>query len=314
MVSLGLANIAADAYVPLALDTLRVQVQLVPGAVDPPTLSDLLTVKSGAVTVTVSLLQVLLVWLLWPSPGYALQIPPVGLVNVPVALGWAAKVTVKYSPAGMVTEPPEAEQVRVLLAMPQLIVPKTRMLLFTGVMLHPPGYVMLVPGRLSTRMGSVLLNDAVAVPLLVTLMLQCHVFPKVVDPMMSSDLVATRSGAGGVTTTVSLQVLLAVLLSAGETAALGSTMQTGLVPLGLTNVFAEPGVAGMDTVKNPPFGPMITSVRGAGADRATQSAGDDATVEPAGRVSVRMVAPIPNVAGPALLALATVMVQVQPFG
>src|SRR3989442_1076581 len=89
----------------------------------PPTLLLFVAVRSGAMTVTVSL-QALSVSLLSVTLllGSTVQLPPVGFTNVPTAVGLAVNVPSK-DPGACLVPPPLAVQVRTLLAMPQLIVP-----------------------------------------------------------------------------------------------------------------------------------------------------------------------------------------------
>src|SRR5262245_3765356 len=118
-----LANVAAALPV---FDTVSVQVQLFPRVVAPLTLFVLLIVRSGAVTVTLSLQELL------PSSlsvtfatGSIEQEPPLrGLANAPMAEGVAVNCAPKVPTlAAIVTAPPLAVQVRLLLAMTQLMLP-----------------------------------------------------------------------------------------------------------------------------------------------------------------------------------------------
>src|ERR1051325_9096795 len=82
------------------LATWMVHVQLLPSVVVPLTLSLLIAVRSGAVTVTVSVKELLLSL---PSLtlllGATVALPPLrGLANVPTALGVAVKTRSKLPP------------------------------------------------------------------------------------------------------------------------------------------------------------------------------------------------------------------------
>src|SRR5258706_530616 len=87
------------------------------------TLSVFTAVRSGAVTVTVSV-QVLLVSSLSVETfdGSTLQIPAVGFTKVPMAVGVARKLT-SMDPAAAMETAPLAEHVRVLVAIAQLMDP-----------------------------------------------------------------------------------------------------------------------------------------------------------------------------------------------
>src|SRR5436309_2874579 len=101
------------------LATWMVQVQLLPSVVAPLTLSVLVAVRSGAVTVTVSV-KVLLLSLLSVTtvPGSTAALPPLrGLAKVPMALGVAVNTRSKLPPTPITTLPPLAVAVRLLLAM-----------------------------------------------------------------------------------------------------------------------------------------------------------------------------------------------------
>src|SRR5258708_6434577 len=100
------------------------QVQGVPSVVVWLTVSVLTAVRSGAVTVTVSL-QVLLVSSVSVTrfPGSTLHTPPVGFTKVPMAVGVARKLTSIDPAAAIVAVPPLAEHVSVLLVIAQLMVP-----------------------------------------------------------------------------------------------------------------------------------------------------------------------------------------------
>src|SRR5258708_36404640 len=99
------------------------QVQLLPSVVVLLTLSVFTAVRSGAVTVTVSV-QVLLFSLLSETtlPGSALQTPPVGFTQLPAPVGVARKLT-SNEPGAAIDTAPLAEHVRVLLAMAQTMFP-----------------------------------------------------------------------------------------------------------------------------------------------------------------------------------------------
>src|SRR5215467_947116 len=118
-----MANVAAPLPV---LATVIVQFQLLPRLSVPETLFALVAVRSGATTVTV-LLQPLLVSSISTTLllGSTEQLPPVGLANVPTALGVAVNFTpnVPVVPP-IVTAAPLAVQVNVLLAMLQLMLPE----------------------------------------------------------------------------------------------------------------------------------------------------------------------------------------------
>jgi len=99
------------------------QVHGVPRKVAPPTLSVLTAVRSGALTVTVSL-QPLLVKSLSTGtcPGFTAHTPPVGFAYVPIAVGVARKLT-SIDPGAAIETAPFAVHVSVLLAIAQLILP-----------------------------------------------------------------------------------------------------------------------------------------------------------------------------------------------
>src|SRR5262245_54229858 len=105
--------------------TAMVQFQFPPGPTLPPTLSVFVAVRSGELAVTVSLQP------LFPSLlsvtlllGSTEQVPAArGLANVPVALGVAVNCTSKEPGLAIVTVAPLAVQVRLLLAMLQLMLP-----------------------------------------------------------------------------------------------------------------------------------------------------------------------------------------------
>src|ERR1051325_4090594 len=104
-----------------------VHVQLLPRDVAPPTLSVLVAVRSGAVTTTVSL-KVLLASLLSLTLllGSTEALPPLrGLAKVPAVLGVAVKTRSKLPPTAMLTLPPLAVAVRLLLAMAAPMLPVT---------------------------------------------------------------------------------------------------------------------------------------------------------------------------------------------
>src|SRR5436305_1522509 len=98
------------------LDTTTVHVQLLPSVVAPLTLFVLVAVRSGAVTVTLSLKLLFASFDSVTLPfGSTLALPPLlGLAKVPMALGVAVKVRVMLPPAGMTTLPPLAESLRSL--------------------------------------------------------------------------------------------------------------------------------------------------------------------------------------------------------
>src|SRR5260370_6737335 len=89
------------------------QVQGVPSVVAPLTLSVLTAVRSGAVTVTVSV-QVLLVSSISATTlaGSALHTPLVGFTKVPIAVGVARKLT-SMDPGAAIQTDPFAVQARV---------------------------------------------------------------------------------------------------------------------------------------------------------------------------------------------------------
>src|SRR5437899_1508046 len=90
-----------------ALATWMVHVQLLPRVVEPLTLSLLVAVRSGAVTMTVSL-KLLLLSLLSRTLlfGSTEALPGLrGLLNVPRALGVAVKTRSKLPPAARATGP-----------------------------------------------------------------------------------------------------------------------------------------------------------------------------------------------------------------
>src|SRR5258706_79087 len=100
-----------------------VQVQLLPSVVEPLTLSVLVAVRSGAVTVTESvkllLLSLLSIALLFGSTMALAALR--GLAKVPTALGVAVKTRSKLPPAAITTLPPLAVAVRSLLAITALM-------------------------------------------------------------------------------------------------------------------------------------------------------------------------------------------------
>src|SRR5437016_2846118 len=100
-----------------------VHVQKLPRVVAPPTLFDLVSVRSGAVTATESELvllpSLLSMMLLF---GSTLAVPPArGFASVPMALGVAVKVTSNDPPAPIVTGKPLAVQVRSFVVIEQLM-------------------------------------------------------------------------------------------------------------------------------------------------------------------------------------------------
>src|SRR5687768_14950675 len=115
----ALSNVASAMPTAFELETVKVQVHGVPAVVVPLTLFVLVTVRSGAATVTL-LLQVLFpslvsTTLLPGSTAHTLPAPVRGFAYVPAAEAVAAKPTSKLPPGAMVTGPPLAVQVRSLL-------------------------------------------------------------------------------------------------------------------------------------------------------------------------------------------------------
>jgi len=99
------------------------QVQGLPWIPTPLTLLLFTAVRSGAVTVTVSLHALLLLLLSATTLlGSTAHAPPVGFAKVPIAVGVAVKLTSNEPPAP-IDDAPLEEHVNVLLAIAQLMVP-----------------------------------------------------------------------------------------------------------------------------------------------------------------------------------------------
>src|ERR1039457_60330 len=181
----------AGALPPLAKWTF--QVQGVPRVVALVTLSVLTAVRSGALTTTVSEQALLVSSLSATKPlGSTKQLPPArGLIKDPVTEGVAVKVTSKDEAGAMVTDPPLAMQVRLLLTMLQAIVPVTLPTMLPA--LADP-YAMFVFGRLSIRMLALVVKIAGAVTEWRTCSVQVQLRPRLTEPPPLV-LITVRSGA-----------------------------------------------------------------------------------------------------------------------